>query len=67
MLNRVNFISHFVRWILPLLVVLLIALYLVLSTATFTHAAARTTHHVTAPHTHTAGSDPTPNIYWPFN
>jgi hypothetical protein len=69
MLNHVNFIiTRFVRWILPLLVVLLIALYLLLSRATFTHAAAGTMHHVAVPHTHTAGSDLTPDdIYWPFN
>ena len=49
MSNHVNFINRFVRWILPLVALLLIALYLVLSPVVFTHAAPATHHNVTMP------------------
>jgi hypothetical protein len=64
MLNRANFISCFVRWILPLLVVLLIGLYLVLAPIAFTHAAAPAMHHnVAAPHK--LVPEDSPDAYWP--
>ncbi len=66
MSNRTNFIRRFVCWILPLLVVLLIGLYLVLSPIMHTHAAAPTEqHHIAAPNT-TEPNGPEPDAYWPL-
>ncbi|HZU00527.1 MAG TPA: hypothetical protein VFA10_12730 [Ktedonobacteraceae bacterium] len=64
MSNRTNFIRRFVCWILPLLVVLLIALYLVLAPIAFTHAAAPTHHNAVAPHL--TAPEVVPDVYWPF-
>ncbi|GAC1433904.1 MAG: hypothetical protein PVS3B3_10290 [Ktedonobacteraceae bacterium] len=54
-----NFIRY-IRYILPLMALLLIATYLILSPATFTHAAASTLHDIVAP----AGI--LPDVYWPM-
>jgi hypothetical protein len=65
MSKPVNYISHFIRWILPLLALLLIALYLVLSPSLFTHAAGLTTHHnVAVPHA--VGPKASPDMFWPL-
>jgi sorbitol-specific phosphotransferase system component IIC len=64
MSNRANFVIRFVRWILPLLVVLLIALYLVLSGAVRTHAAAPTYHNAVGPHM--IAPEVAPDAFWPF-
>jgi sorbitol-specific phosphotransferase system component IIC len=65
MSNHTNFIRRFVCWILPLLVVLLIALYLVLSTVVSTHAAAPTHHNAVAPHL--TAPEVAPDAFWPFS
>ena len=64
MSNHTNFISRFVRWMLPLLVVVLIALYLVLSAVASTHAAAPTYHNEVAPHM--IAPEVAPDAFWPF-
>ncbi len=57
-----KYIARSIRYILPLVVLLLIVAYLILSPATFTHAAASTLQHVVVPvmHAHQAH----PNWYW---
>jgi hypothetical protein len=44
-----KYIIRCIRYILPLVALLLIAAYLILSPAVFTHAAAATIHHIIAP------------------
>jgi hypothetical protein len=64
----INHTHHIIRWILPLVVLLLIALYLVLSPGLFTHAAApATNHNVVVPHATKPEVVPeTPDMYWPL-
>ena len=50
-----------IRYILPLVVLLLIAAYLIIAPAVFTHAAASTIHHV-VPALHSLS--PQPLRYW---
>jgi hypothetical protein len=65
MSKPVNYISRFIRWILPLMVLLLIALYLVLSPGLFTRAAGPAMHHnVAAPHA--VGPKASPDMFWPL-
>jgi hypothetical protein len=51
--------KRFIRWILPLVVLVLIAMYFVLSPVLATHATPPTTpSHITAPHV------PAPDAFW---
>jgi hypothetical protein len=60
----INHTHHIIRWILPLVALLLIALYLVLSPGLFTHAAApATNHNVVAPY---VAPEATPDMTWPL-
>lgn len=64
MSKQTNFIRRFVRWILPLLVLVLIGLYLVLSPIAFTHAAAPARHSIAAPQQ--PAPQVQPDMFWPY-
>ena len=49
-MSKTTLIRTLIRYILPLVALLLIAAYLILSPAIFTHAAAATIHHVIQHH-----------------
>ena len=54
-----KYIIRCIRYILPLVVLLLIAAYLILAPAVFTHAAGATIQHIAGPH------GILPNVFWP--
>jgi hypothetical protein len=58
MSKQTNFISRFVRWILPLLVLVLIGLYLVLAPMMNIHAASGTQHRIAAPSSTSPAASP---------
>ncbi len=58
MSKQTNFISRFVRWILPLLVLLLIGLYLVLAPMMNIHAASGTQQRIAAPSSTSPAASP---------
>jgi hypothetical protein len=65
MSKPVNYIFRFIRWIVPLVVLLLIALYLVLSPIMSTRAAAPATQH-SLPVPHMSAPAVLPDILWPL-
>jgi hypothetical protein len=65
MSKPVNYIFRFIRRIVPLVALLLIALYLVLSPIMFTHAAPPTMQH-SVPVPHMGVPAVLPDILWPL-
>ncbi len=58
-MSKTTLIRNIIRYILPLVALLLVAAYLILSPAVFTHAAAATIQHVISTH-----HGIMPNGYW---
>lgn len=51
-------LKHTLRWILPLVVIAVVALFIILSPVVATHAAAPAIHHIAASH------GVNPNYFW---